>query len=203
MWRAHLPAPGASVKHTRHPVTGDYSSSIALFLRLPSSLYHHTHFDSLPLSSSHHIFVSCLSACLKHRRTLSYHPLGSNSHTCSPSSHSYLVETPHLPVTPERQVISALCSSTRPRTSRPHCSSPLPKIPIHIIHTQQSSTHIQRPISADPPAISPDRHHRHHPKHHLHPDDRHCHSRHVFFRPVFIYLRPSQRRSRPQTRRCP
>lgn len=57
-------------QYTREPVTGDYSS-IALFLRPFVPLYH-THFDSLALSSSRHIFVSCLPARLKHRRTLSY-----------------------------------------------------------------------------------------------------------------------------------
>ena len=151
------------------------------------------------LLSSH---LRAFPGCLKHRRTLSYHPSAANSHTCSPASHSCLVETPRLPVTGGRRVISALCPSSRSRTSRPHDSSL--RTPSSFIHNKAPPiSTVQRPISADPPAISPDRHHRRHPKQHLHPDDRHCFPRHVFFRPVFLYVRPSQRRPRPQTRRSP
>jgi hypothetical protein len=84
----------SSSQHTRHPVTGVYSTVFV-------------HFDSLHIThelTHHHVFtVSCL-ACLKQSQTLSYRAIPQPARVKQsyrhPSSHSLThacpVETPHL-----------------------------------------------------------------------------------------------------------
>ena len=185
-------------QHTREPVTGDYSSSIALFLRLSVSLYR-THFDSLTFtsSSSHHITSSCL-AFLKHRQTLSYPQLG-----CQQSYlyHSRLPALLRRRTCPSRVAASSSHLFVLPNRLcpfRPDCSS------LRTLSTFIDNKAPPSALSAQIPKLPVlDRHYRHHPKHLQHPDNRHCTPHHVLYRPVFLYLRPPQRCPRPQTRRRP
>ena len=143
MWRAHLPAPGASV-NTPESRSQATIAAVLLCSFVPPSLYTYIILTSThsPLSSSHHI-SRVLPACLKHRRTLSYRPLRcqQSSHTCSPRSHCYLVETPHLPSHgwPPAHFSSLFLKPP----SHIQTTLLLPKNPIHIHTQQQSSTHIQ------------------------------------------------------------